>query len=95
MRRAFSRSEVSMSNDDVRPAFTLIQGGATPAPAKHLRDEITFVAISIDDLYEFEIALRMLTPCSRNPHKLHEWKDELLSQVREWATRLPVPNVPA
>jgi hypothetical protein len=95
MRRAFLRPEVSMSNDDVRPAFRVITGGATPAPAKHLRDEPTFVAIAIDDLYKFQVALRMLTPCSRNPHRFHEWKSELDATLTEWATRLPVPNAPA
>jgi hypothetical protein len=107
MRRAFLRSEAGMSNDDVRPTslyhgdpatnstFTLIQGGATPAPARHMRDETTFVAIAVDDLCEFELALKMLTPCPRNPHRFHEWKDELLAVLREWASRLPVPNVPA
>jgi hypothetical protein len=82
MRRAFLRSEAQMHQPN---AWDEPPNDGVP----------TFVAIAIDEIYAFEMRLRMLAPCPHNPTKFNEWKDDLVAEVRGWAARLPVPNVPA
>lgn len=51
----------------------------------------TTVTLTRDAIFEVLERLKQLTPCSRNPHRFHELKDELAAALYTLATAPAAP----